>query len=58
MYNESRPGVEQHSGALRKGMLGFMLAHEQFPASELIRLGAAAEHAGFDLLATSDHFQP
>jgi F420-dependent hydroxymycolic acid dehydrogenase len=46
------------SSSLRKGMLGFMLAHEQFPVPELIRLGAAAEHAGFDLLATSDHFQP
>jgi TAT-translocated FGD2 family F420-dependent dehydrogenase len=49
---------EQRAGALRKGMLGFMLAHEQFPVPELIRLGAAAERAGFDLLATSDHFQP
>jgi F420-dependent hydroxymycolic acid dehydrogenase len=49
---------EQHSGALRKRMLGFMLAHEQFVVPELIRLGAAAERAGFDLLATSDHFQP
>ncbi len=35
-----------------------MLAHEQFPVPELIRLGAAAERAGFDLVATSDHFQP
>jgi TAT-translocated FGD2 family F420-dependent dehydrogenase len=51
-------GSEQLSGALRKRMLGFMLAHEQFPVPELIRLGAAAERAGFDLLATSDHFQP
>ena len=39
-------------------MVAFMLAHEQFPAPELIRLGAAAENAGFDLVATSDHFQP
>jgi len=39
-------------------MLGFMLAHEQFTVPELLKLGAAAEHAGFDLLATSDHFQP
>lgn len=38
-------------------MLGFMLAHEQFPVPELVSLGAA-EQAGFDLLATSDHFQP
>lgn len=43
---------------LSKGMVAFMLAHEQFPAPELIRLGAAAESAGFDLAATSDHFQP
>jgi TAT-translocated FGD2 family F420-dependent dehydrogenase len=39
-------------------MLGFMLAHEQFTAPQLLDLGAAAEAAGFDLLATSDHFQP
>jgi F420-dependent hydroxymycolic acid dehydrogenase len=44
--------------ALSKSMVAFMLAHEQFPAPELIRLGAAAEDAGFDLVATSDHFQP
>lgn len=43
---------------LRKGMLGFMLAHEQFRVPQLIELGIAAERAGFDLLATSDHFQP
>jgi F420-dependent hydroxymycolic acid dehydrogenase len=47
-----------HSDALAKGMVSFMLAHEQFPAPELIRLGALAENAGFDLVATSDHFQP
>jgi TAT-translocated FGD2 family F420-dependent dehydrogenase len=48
-------------GAARFGgrrMLGFMLAHEQFPVPELLSLGEAAERAGFDLLATSDHFQP
>jgi TAT-translocated FGD2 family F420-dependent dehydrogenase len=46
------------SEALSNRMIGFMLAHEQFPVPELIRLGASAESAGFDLLATSDHFQP
>ena len=46
------------SGHLTKGMVAFMLAHEQFPVPDLIRLGAAAERAGFDLVATSDHFQP
>jgi TAT-translocated FGD2 family F420-dependent dehydrogenase len=46
------------SGRLSKGMVAFMLAHEQFSVPELIRLGASAESAGFDLVATSDHFQP
>jgi TAT-translocated FGD2 family F420-dependent dehydrogenase len=46
------------SGLLSKGMVSFMLVHEQFPVPELIRLGASAENAGFDLVATSDHFQP
>src|ERR1700722_20127862 len=51
-------GATSRSGALSKRMVSFMLAHEQFPVPELIRLGACAESAGFDLVATSDHFQP
>jgi TAT-translocated FGD2 family F420-dependent dehydrogenase len=47
-----------NDGSLRKGMIGFMLGHEQFRVPELLDFGAAAEKAGFDLLATSDHFQP
>jgi TAT-translocated FGD2 family F420-dependent dehydrogenase len=43
---------------LQSRLVGFMLAHEQFPSPELVRLGAQAERVGFDLLATSDHFQP
>jgi TAT-translocated FGD2 family F420-dependent dehydrogenase len=50
--------VPTAAGSLHKGMIAFMLAHEQFPVPELLRLGAAAEQAGFDVLATSDHFQP
>lgn len=38
--------------------VGFQLAHEQFAVPELLRLGVAAEQAGFDLLALSDHLQP
>src|SRR5579872_7379185 len=38
--------------------VGFQLAHEQFPVPELVDLGVAADRAGFDLLAVSDHFQP
>jgi F420-dependent hydroxymycolic acid dehydrogenase len=50
--------VSPSSQSLHNGLVAFMLAHEQFPPSELIRLGAAAEQAGFDVLATSDHLQP
>ena len=38
--------------------VGFMLAHEQFPVPELVRLGESAAQGGFGLLATSDHLQP
>jgi TAT-translocated FGD2 family F420-dependent dehydrogenase len=38
--------------------VGFQLAHEQFPVPELVELGIAADQAGFELLAVSDHFQP
>jgi F420-dependent hydroxymycolic acid dehydrogenase len=38
--------------------VGFQLAHEQFTVPELLNLGIAAEQAGFDLLAFSDHLQP
>ncbi len=38
--------------------VGFVLAHEQFPAPRLVEFGAAAEQAGFDELWTSDHFHP
>src|ERR1700685_4271642 len=43
---------------LRRGMIGIMLPHEQFPVPDLVQYGIAAEKAGFDLLATSDHLQP
>ncbi|HJS84759.1 MAG TPA: TIGR03557 family F420-dependent LLM class oxidoreductase [Acetobacteraceae bacterium] len=46
------------TGTLRKGLIGFMLAHEQFPVPELVQLGALASRSGFHLLATSDHLQP
>jgi len=49
---------ERETGGLRKHMMGFMLGHEQFTVPKLVELGVAAERAGFDLLATSDHFQP
>jgi len=49
---------QREVGGLRKGMFSFMLASEQFPTTELIRLGAHASKAGFPVLSTSDHFQP
>jgi TAT-translocated FGD2 family F420-dependent dehydrogenase len=48
----------QVGGPLRRGMVGYMLAHEQFPVPELVQLGALAARGGFHLLATSDHLQP
>ena len=63
-----RPGsafAQEHGGPdasrnsdIKKRMVGFMLAHEQFKVPELLAIGQAAEQAGFDLLATSDHLQP
>ena len=39
-------------------LVGFLLAHEQFSAPTLVGLAEAAAASGFDVLATSDHFQP
>jgi F420-dependent hydroxymycolic acid dehydrogenase len=52
--NKSQPEI----GGLRKRMISIMLPHEQFPVPHLVELGIAAEEAGFDAIATSDHFQP
>lgn len=38
--------------------IGFVLSHEQFPATQLVDLGVAAEQARFDAVWTSDHFHP
>ena len=51
-------GTEQPIGDLRRGMVGYMLAHEEFPVPELVQIGSLASQAGFHLLATSDHLQP
>ena len=57
---QSAAGASSRSASvsLRKGMFGFMLSHEQFSVPTLVRNGALASRAGFDLLATSDHLQP
>ncbi len=39
-------------------IVGYMLAHEQFPVPELVQIGSDAAQAGFGALATSDHLQP
>ncbi len=49
---------ESVSPAWLRHQVGFQLAHEQFTVPELVELGIAADAAGFDLLAVSDHFQP
>ncbi len=50
--------MSREVGGLRKGMLSYMLAHEQFPVPELVELGALASRSGFQVLSTSDHLQP
>lgn len=59
---DAPPGAQSQArpatGQLQKRMIGFMLAHEQFPVPELIDIGKAAADGGFHLLATSDHLQP
>ena len=55
----SQPAAgRREAGGLRKGMLSYMLAHEQFPVPELVRMGSLASLAGFDALCSSDHLQP
>jgi TAT-translocated FGD2 family F420-dependent dehydrogenase len=41
-----------------RGMIGFVLSHEQFPIAELLQFGLGAERAGFDFVTASDHLQP
>ena len=52
------PTGAREVGGLRKGMFSYMLASEQFPTAELVKLGAQASRAGFQVLSTSDHMQP
>jgi F420-dependent hydroxymycolic acid dehydrogenase len=52
------PAKGSQIGGLRPRMVGYMLPHEQFALPDLVKVGALASRAGFDLLANSDHFQP
>ena len=45
-------------GLRGRRIVGYMVAHEQFPVPDVVAIGEAAARAGFDLVATSDHFQP
>jgi F420-dependent hydroxymycolic acid dehydrogenase len=50
--------LKGQASSMGERLVGFMLAHEQFTAPQLIQLGKTAARSGFGLLATSDHFQP
>lgn len=39
-------------------VFNYVLSHEQFAVPDLLEFGVAVEQAGFDGIATSDHFQP
>src|SRR5260370_15721415 len=51
-------GPKGATPSIHRPMIGFMLAHEQFPVTDLLQFAVTSEEAGFDLLATSDHLQP
>lgn len=51
-------GANLQQKSLTEPTFGFMLPHEQFRVPELVEFGVAAEKAGFDLVAASDHLQP
>lgn len=58
---EDRSTMNRHKSVAGQWLtrkIGLQLAHEQFPVTELVALGIAAEQAGFDYLAVSDHLQP
>ena len=57
MQAQTAPSIT-HTLDITQRMIGYMLAHEQFPVPDLVQIGAAASRAGFHLLATSDHLQP
>ncbi len=57
MFTE-RVGPMAQNGGPERGLIGFMLAHEQFAVPELVDIAATAASAGFQLLAASDHLQP
>ncbi len=50
--------TQTNLGKWHDRQVGFQLAGEQFTVPELVELGIAAERAGFDMLAASDHLQP
>jgi F420-dependent hydroxymycolic acid dehydrogenase len=61
LWQEKESRVNKHESVASSWLdrqVGFQLAHEQFKVPELVDLGIAADQAGFDLLAISDHFQP
>jgi len=48
----------QRMGGVGMPRIGYHCSHEQFSPGELVRYAQIAEEAGFDLIASSDHFHP
>jgi TAT-translocated FGD2 family F420-dependent dehydrogenase len=58
---EKQPHTASNNGPLAPGStrnIGFVLSTEQFAPPDLLRFGVAAEQADFDMVWSSDHFQP
>src|SRR5205814_5634778 len=57
--NPAPAGAKQSNGAShRQKLVGFMRGPAQFTVPQLVETGKMAAQAGFNLLATSGHFQP
>jgi TAT-translocated FGD2 family F420-dependent dehydrogenase len=56
--SDAAPSAVRSTRPLTSKTIGLMLGHEQFTGPQLVDIAAAAAAAGFQLLATSDHFQP
>jgi TAT-translocated FGD2 family F420-dependent dehydrogenase len=50
--------TEQQTNRRPGPTVGYVLSSEQFPVTDLVEYGVAAEQAGFDAVWSSDHFQP
>ena len=57
-YNLYFLNYKKLDGGVKLLKLGYKIAPEQFPTSELLQQVITAEKAGFESIDASDHFHP